>query len=88
MRSVAMLWMRARPCAVSVSIPICAPVKLRALPPRRWIAMASSAIVFDSPIEISASYSRGSGASPPASFASATSALVSPAMADTITATL
>ena len=50
--------------------------------------MASSAIVFDSPIETSASYSRGSGASPPASFASATSALVSPAIADTTTATL
>ena len=46
--------------------------------------MASSAIVFDSPIETSASYSRGSGASPPTCFASATSAFVSPAIAETI----
>src|SRR5690606_20994834 len=87
MRWVSMLWMRARVCEASVRMPICAPVNERALWPRLWIAIASSAIVFCSPVETSTSYSRGSGRSPPAWCASATSASVSPAIADTTTAT-
>jgi len=87
MRGVSMLSMRARVWAVSVRMPTWAPVNERASRPSEWIAIASSAIVFCSPVETSASYSRGCGCSPPTSRASATSAFVSPAIADTTTAT-
>ena len=82
-----MLSMRARVCAVSVRMPICAPVNERAGWPSRWIAIAVSAIVTCSPVETIWSYSRGSASSPPRSFASATSRSVCPLIADTTTAT-
>ncbi len=46
-----MISMRARVWAASVRMPIWSPVNERAPVPRRWIAMASSAIVFCSPVE-------------------------------------
>ena len=49
-----MLRMRARVKSWSVRMPICTPFRLRADTPRRWIASARSAIVFDSPSETSA----------------------------------
>jgi len=86
-RLESMLAIRARVWAASVRMPIWAPVNDRAACPSPWIAMASSAMVFCSPVETSTSYSRGSGFSPPSSRARSTSLLVSPDIAETTTAT-
>jgi hypothetical protein len=53
--------MRARPCAVSVTMPACMPVNETASRPRSLIAMDSSAIEICSPAVSSMSRSRGCG---------------------------
>ena len=70
----------------SVEIGICQPSHERALMPISWSAMERSPAVTCSPAETTASYSRASW-SKEAARQNATSLLVSPAMAETITAT-
>ena len=53
--------MRALVCELSVSMPIWAPVRLIALPPSEWIAIAIRATLTCSPVERSMSISRAGG---------------------------
>ncbi len=78
--------MRAEPCTLSVRIGSCQPCQERALTPMPSSTMASSPAVTTSPVATTASYSRVScrGA---ASRHQPTSWLVTPAMAETTTAT-
>jgi hypothetical protein len=87
--------MRAEPCTADVLIGTCQPSQERAFTPMAFRVMASSPLVICSPAATTTSYSRWSGS--PARFApsglaaslvQATSLLVSPAMAETTTATL
>ena len=61
MRSVEIDWMRALVCVLSVLMPICAPVRLIALGPSEWMAIAISATLTCSPVESSMSISRAGG---------------------------
>ena len=79
--------MRATPCALSVMIGICQPCQERAVMPIACSTMASSPAVTCSPVATMASYSRASCRGE-ASRTQATSWLVTPAMAETTTATL
>ena len=89
--------MRAEPCTAEVSIGTCQPSQERAFTPMAFRVMARSPAVTCSPAATTTSYSRGSGigwaSSLPAiggvaaSLVQATSLLVSPAMAETTTAT-
>ena len=79
--------MRATPCALSVRIGICQPCQERAVMPMPCSTMASSPAVTCSPVATMASYSRASCRGE-ASRTQATSWLVTPAMAETTTATL
>ena len=60
-RSVEIDWMRALVCVLSVTMPIWAPVRLIALWPSEWIAMAIRATLTCSPVESSMSISRAGG---------------------------
>ncbi len=62
-RSVEIEWMRALVCVLSVLMPICAPVRLIALAPSEWIAIAIKATLTCSPVESSMSISRAFGLS-------------------------
>ena len=79
--------MRAEPCAALVVIGICQPCQERACRPIDCSTMASRPAVTCSPVATTASYSRAS-CSTEASRTQATSWLVTPAMAETTTATL
>src|SRR5579863_3254600 len=91
---------RAEPCTAEVLIGTCQPSQERALMPMAFNVMARSPLVICSPAATTTSYSRWSGTgcriSPrtpstgglAASLVHATSLLVSPAMAETTTATL
>ncbi len=67
-------------------IPACLPVKDCALWPSEWIAMAKSAMVTRSPVDMSMSISRGSGLSLTCA-ARLISLSVSPLMAESTTTT-
>ena len=79
--------MRAAPCAALVVIGICQPCQERACRPIDCSTMASNPAVTCSPVATTASYSRASCRTE-ASRTQATSWLVTPAMAETTTATL
>ncbi len=78
--------MRALPCTESVMTPAWLPVNDRALAPRFWIAMASSAIEMRSPAVSSMSSSRPGGSGDTCCARSSSSSVVSP-MALTTTQT-
>ena len=79
-------WMRAEACALSVRIGNCQPCQERALTPMPASTMAKSPAVTSSPVATTASYSRAS-CSGAACRHHSTSWLVTPAMAETTTAT-
>ena len=81
-----MAWIRAREKAESVRMRIWWPRKLRALPPRLWMARARSPTLTCSPLETTTSCSRSAGRGV-ISETRPSSRLVSPAMALTTTTT-
>ncbi len=60
-RCVSIFLMRALRCVLSVTMPICAPVKLTAFSPSSWMAMAVRAMEICSPVARSMSISRADG---------------------------
>src|SRR5258708_9094393 len=83
---VSIFWIRALPCTPPVAIGICQPIQERAFTPLSCSAMASRPAVPCSPVATTVSYSRAS-CSGDNSFTQATSWLVTPAIAETTTAT-
>src|SRR4051812_2162436 len=85
-RSERIATIRARPCAVSVTMPACEPVNDTASRPRSLIAIERSAIEIRSPAVSSMSRSRGCGLGETSAASASRSSVVSP-IAETTTQT-